>query len=268
MVVTVKAYPAVGRKHGEAVCIAGIDLREPRWVRLYPVPYRDLPHYQQFQKYETVELEATKARNDSRPESYTPNVDTLRVVGKALPGGTGDRRREIVLPLLRPSMCAILREHKEEGTSLAIFPPAELLDFWAESNRKGWSEAQRMHAAQTSMLVPSKTGLEEIPYRFYFRYRCEEAACTTHAQSIIDWELGALYRRLRDQHSADVVQEKIREKYADKMWAERFDTFLYVGNQYRYPKSFLLLGVFWPKKIGSTSPAQLGPEQASLFPPQ
>src|ERR1700674_3007527 len=37
LVVTVKAYPAISRKHGEAVCVAGIrtDTPEPRWVRLW-----------------------------------------------------------------------------------------------------------------------------------------------------------------------------------------------------------------------------------------
>jgi hypothetical protein len=268
LLITVKAYPAVGRKHGEAVCVAGIDINAQRWVRLYPVPYRDLPRYQQFDKYETIEVEAARARSDPRPESYTPNVHTLRVVGNALPGGTSDERRRIVLPLLRPSMCAILREHAEQRKSLGIFRPAELLEFRIEPNKKGWSEAQRMHAAQVSMLVPGKAGLDEIPYRFYYKYRCDEGGCPTHTQSIIDWELGALYRRLRDQESPDAVQAKICQKWATQMWEERFDTFLYVGNQFKYPASFLVLGVFWPTKPKPRDVERSDPEQGVLFPPR
>jgi hypothetical protein len=38
-VVIVKAAPQVGRRHGETVCCAGIDVYG-NWLRLYPVSFR------------------------------------------------------------------------------------------------------------------------------------------------------------------------------------------------------------------------------------
>lgn len=88
-VVTVKAYPAVGMKTGEAVCVAGVTAEgEPRWVRLFPVPFRDLPEAMQFKKWQRIKLQVRRPRNDPRPESWSPVVSTLEVVGD-LPRVTG-----------------------------------------------------------------------------------------------------------------------------------------------------------------------------------
>lgn len=40
----VKAYPALSRTYGEVSCIAGVQMVDsvPRWIRLYPVPFRAL----------------------------------------------------------------------------------------------------------------------------------------------------------------------------------------------------------------------------------
>ncbi len=78
MLVTVKAYPTVSQQHGEAVCVAGIrlDVEPHAWVRLFPVPYRDLAGDQQFRKWQVIDLEAQRAATDRRPESFTPIVPT------------------------------------------------------------------------------------------------------------------------------------------------------------------------------------------------
>jgi len=40
----VKAYPALSKTYGEVSCVAGVQLAGdgncPRWIRLYPVPFR------------------------------------------------------------------------------------------------------------------------------------------------------------------------------------------------------------------------------------
>ncbi|MDP9301029.1 MAG: hypothetical protein M3P43_09090 [Actinomycetota bacterium] len=48
ILVTVKAYPAIGRRHGQAVCVAGVDLEQSRWICLFPVPFRDMRFDQRF----------------------------------------------------------------------------------------------------------------------------------------------------------------------------------------------------------------------------
>jgi hypothetical protein len=250
VLITVKAYPAVGKRHGEAVCVAGIDIDSVRWIRLFPVPFRDLPDPNRFRKYETIELRAQKAPRDPRPESYTPDTGSIRVVRPALPTGKAPERRRYVEPLLAPSMCEIRRRRERDGTSLGVFQPAELVGFEATEDRTPWDPEKQLRLDQASLLMPGKTALEKVPFRFRFAYRCTDAGCNGHRQTIIDWELGAAFRRFRDLYgSEERALDAIRHKWAEDMWGPRRDTFIYTGNQFDAPESFLVLGVFWPEKL-------------------
>jgi hypothetical protein len=62
-------------------------------------------------------VSVTKARNDTRPESFTPNLDTLKIGEKLSSADNWRERRKIVRPLMKlmkPSLCAIDRE-RESG---------------------------------------------------------------------------------------------------------------------------------------------------------
>ncbi len=60
----VKAYPALSSKYGEVSCVAGTEMTAdgPRWVRLYPVPFRSLEDDKQFRKYQPVLVASSAAR--------------------------------------------------------------------------------------------------------------------------------------------------------------------------------------------------------------
>lgn len=266
---TVKAYPAVGKKHGEAVCVAGIDVDTRGWVRLFPVPYRDLPNPSRFRKYETIEVLVRKARTDQRPESYTPNTESITVVRKALPAGKARERRAIIEPLLANSMCEIRRLREADGTSLGVFRPEELLDFEVEEDRTPWDPNKQVRIDQTSLLMPGKSALEKLPYRFRYVYRCADSRCPTHRQSIIDWEIGEAFRNFRDQYgSEERAVEEVRRKWAEQMWGPKRDTFFYTGNQHDAPDAFLVLGVFWPEKVRATGGGPSPGGQGELLPPR
>jgi hypothetical protein len=159
----------------------------------FPVPFRDLPNPNRFKKYETIELRAGKATSDPRPESHTPNTESITVVREALPAGRAVERRAIIEPLVVESMCEIRRLRQSDGTSLGAFRPAELLDFEVEEDRTPWNPDKQVRIDQTSLLMPGKTALEKVPYRFRYVYRCSDSSCRTHRQSIIDWEIGAAF---------------------------------------------------------------------------
>jgi hypothetical protein len=253
VLVTVKAYPAVSRRRGEVECVAGIDVATHRWIRLFPVPFRELPFVSRFKKYETIEVVAQKSGNDPRPESYTPNTDSIRVVRQALPVGKAKERRSYIEPLLRPSMCAIRRAHEGDGTSLGVFRPGELLDFIWQRDDSPWDATQEARLQQMSLLMPDRTTLEKIPYKFRYVYRCaDEPSCNTHGQTIINWEIQQAFRSWRDEHqSEDAALNRIRQKWAEQMFSPTRDTYFYTGNQHLNPGSFLILGVFWPEKLVS-----------------
>ncbi|MBE7518992.1 MAG: hypothetical protein HS107_07060 [Thermoflexaceae bacterium] len=249
LLVTVKAYPALSRKHGEVVCVAGVrtDTERPEWVRLFPVPFRDLPFDQRFTKYQIITVECRRPSTDRRPESYQPDPDTL-VLGETLPaGGTWPERRALIEPLTVESMCWIQAQQKVDGTSLGVFRPAEVLDFEMEPEPEDWDPGKLGIASQPSLFFPGKKGLQKIPYRFRYVYRCSESDCGTHSQSIVDWELAQSFLSWGHRYSRPVLLERIREKWLGDLCGPDKDTMFYVGNQHQHPESFLVLGVFYPK---------------------
>src|SRR2546430_3749375 len=80
VLITVKTYPLPSSKYGELVCTAGF-LPDGKWIRLYPIPFRDLPYDNRYSKYHWVTLDLIHNPKDFRPESYRPKfgIDRIRV---------------------------------------------------------------------------------------------------------------------------------------------------------------------------------------------
>jgi hypothetical protein len=244
--------------------VAGIDVDEPRWIRLFPIPFRDLPVARRFRKYEVIELAVTPSA-DPRPESLRPIADSIVAIDYLGPERAHDRHR-FVEPLIRPSMCWIRRQQVMDGTSLGAFRPAEPPELLVEEDRTPWEPDKQLIVDQPSMLMPSKRGLEKVPFRFSYRYRCEgESACRGHTQSIIDWEIAEAFRRWRRSYGETGARDRVIEKWTETLWAPDRDTCIFTGNQFRNHGSFLVLGVFWPKR--TTGGERAGPVQGVLLPP-
>ena len=153
----VKAYPVLSRTYGEVSCIAGIQMNQPtpRWIRLYPVPFRTLEDDQRFKKYQPMSVEASGHSGDRRPETRRPNRDSFRLAGDSLSTDHGWRaRRRFVEPLMVDSMCGVLRQERLDRTSLAVFRPRRVLDIVIEAADidQGKRDIARAWAAQTSLL--------------------------------------------------------------------------------------------------------------------
>ncbi len=250
MVVTVKAYPSISKKHGETVCVAGIrtDCEEPRWVRLYPVAFRDMHYADRFKKYQNVTLDIIDAA-DPRPESVRPVLDTI-IIGDRIPPKQGWRERKALIePLMLDSMCQLRELQNADGRSLGVFRPAEIKDFSWERIGDDWDDDQQAIADQPSLFLPDKSSLEKIPYRFRYHYRCSDPSCAGHNQTIVDWELAESYRSWRERYGdGRLLLDKLRERWLDTMCGPGKDTAFIVGNQYRNHDGFLVLGVFWPPR--------------------
>jgi len=250
MVVTVKAYPSISTKYGETVCVAGVrtDTSAPEWIRLYPVVYRGLQFDLRFVKYQRITLDVTQA-SDPRPESLRPNLDTL-VLGDVI--GTKDgwrERRALVEPLMLQSMCELRVLQQKERRSLGVFRPSRVDDLTIEPVDDGWDAGRQGVVDQANLFFPSKTGLEKIPYRFRYQYHCDVAGCPGHEQTIVDWEIAQLYRTLRSKGDSEAdVLRKVKDKWLGQMCSANRDTAFFVGNQFRNPDGFLVLGVFWPPR--------------------
>lgn len=278
VLVTVKAYPQLSRRHGESVCVAGIRDHGDgslSWVRLFPVFFRHLATEDQFRKYQYVDLRARKETGDPRPETYRPDGDSIEP-GEHLKskGQRLTRRRAAVEAVLSGSMCEVQRRSRDTGGSLGAFRPAEVLDVKAvPAEASDWiPEAKERFDAeerQLDLLDPHKEPkqpIDKIPYDFKYVYRCHDPNCATrstpHQQTIIDWEAGALYRNLRGRGDDDATAvEKVRGQFLHDLCGDDRDVVFFTNNAKRHPSVFMILGVFSPKKPTTTVEPQV-----SLFP--
>ena len=246
VLITVRTYPTPARKGVEVSCTAGIT-DDGQWIRLFPIPYRSLAADQRFKKYQWINVEVSKARGDFRRESHTPNLDTIEG-GEILSTANEWRPRwEVVRPLIKPSLCAIQRERKENNApTLGIFKPQKIDRLIIENDTAEWDSTQLTKLNQTlSLFKQEPVGqLEKIPYNFKYKFTCFDAECTGHTISCIDWEIGQSYRKWRKIYK-DTWEDTFRNKYEVEM-KEKFDTHFFVGNMHQHPSSFLIVGLYYP----------------------
>ncbi len=102
VLITVKAYPNPSKTYVETVCSAGIEVDTSQWIRLYPVPFRDLDHPKKFKKYDIIEVKCWKAPDDHRVESYKIDMDSIKFVSHLDTKRNWESRKNIVLPTVSP----------------------------------------------------------------------------------------------------------------------------------------------------------------------
>ena len=250
LLITVKAYPNPSKQLGEAACIAGVS-KAGKFVRLYPIPFRDLDDSKRFQKYQWVRLRVADPKTDNRPETLRPNFSTLEVLSEPLSTkNSWAARWDVLRPLVSHSMCDIQDAQAKTKASLGLFKPAEILDVEAEEESpREWTQRERDRLAQQDFFLSSdKESLEKIPIAFFYRFRCQDCRNKNpHRMKIIDWELAQLWRRERRGHDERAAIQNVRERFLDDLCGPKINTHFFTGNMQRYPKNFLILGVMWPK---------------------
>jgi hypothetical protein len=126
VLIAVRTYPVPAQKNIEVSCTAGVT-SDGEWIRLFPVPYRFLDYDKRFAKYQWIDVSVTKSSQDPRPESYKLNVDTIRVREELSTSNGWRKRKEILQPLMRESMCQIRLERDEQKSpTLGLFDRQKL----------------------------------------------------------------------------------------------------------------------------------------------
>lgn len=248
ILIVVKTYPRPSTKYQETVCVAGVLLEKPpTWIRLYPILFRDLPYDQQFKKFEVIQVEVMRNLSDVRPESHKVHAESIQVLREIGIEHNWEERKKYLLPLDQPSMCEIQRERDRSYKSLGIFKPLKVIDFAVEPDQENRTDSEKQILSQKNLFQQERAILEKIPYKFKIKYTCADSNCNGHLQTIIAWETAQLYRNLRRKYSGEVLIKKIKEKYLAELCGKDKDTYFIVGNQYDSPRSFLILGVFFPR---------------------
>ena len=164
-------------------------------------------------------------------------------------GGHGKNGKDIVLKVPIKSMCQVLRDVEPFRCSLGLIRPDEVTFTWSKANPSEKKYKEGCYA-QLSFVNRQKEAIEEIPFDFYYQFRCaDEADCPGHKLPIIDWEIGQAYRDWRTRYPTEKeLLEKIEQRWTDMANTEKKDACFYVGNLKRFQKTFMVLGVFYPKR--------------------
>jgi len=103
----------------------------------------------------------------------------------------------------------------------------------------------RLWEHRQKTLVPPR----KVPYKFYYRFECDDRRCNgNHQMMIEDWEVGALFWRLVDKgHSHEEAARMVRDKFLHNICGPDKDTYFYVGTILAHPKSWVIIGLFYPK---------------------
>jgi hypothetical protein len=245
--VAVKAYPSISTKYDELVCCAGVT-PDHKWVRLYPVPYRDLPGQKQFQKGDVIEVnvERRAAHKDDRPESWRPRLDTMRIVDHIGVENNWRRRLEWIEPTLSSGFADLLDKQESENKSLGAFRPSRILGVRVKQEADSWNGAQLATINQRDFFS-DKEPLEKVPYRFQLGFEDERGA--EHWLSIIDWEFFQLWRKERDRFRNErKAAEQVRKKVEWIVSRDR-DVIAFAGNlgNPAMRRRFMILGFCYPK---------------------
>lgn len=247
VLVVVKAPPHISQRYDETVCTAGIT-GSGKWIRLYPINFRDLPKNQRFKKYQWLRVEVEK-HSDFRPESYRPKISTIKLGETLDTKNNWGARKKILYPLRVESMEKIYKNYQESATSLAIFKPKRIIDLIAVPAQERTARQLRKQN-QLLLFGPNPKPLDHIEYRFKYKFTCNDATCTEHTLTIEDWEIQELYRSAREKFgpfAIDKILAYIKKKWLEEMWSEKKDGHLIVGSV-NHTNSFIILGVFWPNK--------------------
>lgn len=268
VLITVKAYPAISRKYNETVCTAGIT-EEGKWIRLYPIPFRQLDYEKQFRKYEWVELDLIRNPSDFRPETYRPKdlfLSDMVSMGKIeADGNIWSERRKYVLNKVYTNLERLIKEAKNKNicTSLAVFKPARIIDFVFEETAREWNK-EKLDYLKTKKLqlglfdnededdIAEFEVVDKVPYKFSFKF--EDDAGKISTLMIEDWETGMLFWNslIRYNGNEQKACEDVKKKYF-KDFAKTKDYYFFLGTtkkfHYRAPNPFVIIGDFRPKHI-------------------
>lgn len=247
VLVVVRTYPTPARRGVEVSCTAGIT-EEGEWIRLFPIPYRFLHPDRRFRKYQTIDARVKRA-SDSRAESYEIDVDSIDILSEPLTTANDwQARKDRVFPLMSSSLCELQQRQRANGyPTLGFFKPQEVRFRIEPEDSPEWTSGQLERLNQYSLFENAPPDrLEKIPYKFRYEFRCDASWCRGHDLICTDWELGQSYRRWRREYGQE-WRAKFRNKYADEMIGFN-DLHFYVGTIYQHRNSWIIIGLFYPRK--------------------
>tara|TARA_R100000935_G_scaffold49162_1_gene74264 strand:- start:558 stop:1349 length:792 start_codon:yes stop_codon:yes gene_type:complete len=232
-VVIVKAAPQIGKKHGETVCCAAIDLYG-RWLRLYPVSFRTLEDGQSFKRWDKIKFGWRRPKDDPRSESRRINQDSLEI--------TGTLRKSERERFLSGAIVESLSTEREEGKSFALLKP-NVQNFFIERKNEGKIAREKESIEQlnsqqdlfnSAKLIPR----EPCPYQFKYQYSDADSERTATCQ---DWETEATFFKWRNLYGEEKALEEMKRVFGEEY--PRKGMLFAMGTHSLYPDTWLMNGI-------------------------
>jgi hypothetical protein len=239
--VLVKAQPQPSQKYQETVCVAAVTL-DSRLLRLFPIRFRQLEPARRFTRFDWLEVDVARAKEDPRPESYRVKEDSITIRRHARQS-TPEENARLWKPAVSESLTALLAKQEQFGTSLGIIRPEPAsIRFSYESITKANAEDQ-----EVSRLVYEQASLLEAPLKklpppeYVFRYEFVSGD-KEHRMRLHDWEVQTTYHDYkRDYGSPAAALEKMQDFYGTR--APAMNLHLIMGTMKKRQSQFIVIGV-------------------------
>lgn len=255
--ILVKAFPQPSQKYEETVCVAAVSEDGREMLRLYPIRYRHLPKDRQFDRFDLIEMDAERPRDDHRPESRHVDEDSIRIVsaGKDLSNAA---KVQLWKPFIAPNLKALHEENKKTGRSFGIVKPDPgSLKFFVEKEDQAGTEDRAINQAafqQVSLFEAPLAKLPKTDYAFGYRFT---SGGHPHRHYIHDWEVQAAYLAYRRRYG-DRTLEMMQQEYGQNI-PTRNPHFI-MGTMKAHPQTFIIIGIL----RSSIDPEELD-KQGGLF---
>jgi hypothetical protein len=248
------------RRYAETVCTAGVR-DDGRPIRLYPVPLRYLSEGQHYRLYDSIDVPVLKSTSDSRPESFKVDSNSIACVGHIDTDAKGWAERARWIFADSSWQFANMGDLKaaEERTqqSLGTIIPGEIVGVRLEAKpataEREYAERMAEVQAQRDIFLPEYKELEFRRYDIKLRWRCDglcrECARQPHDMQVLDWGLIELARKRGWDWGA------AKAKLEDIVNADRYDFRLFLGNSKAHRKGFMVVGLWYPRRVAE--PPQL-----------
>ena len=170
-------------------------------------------------------------------------------------------------------MADLIERSRNDQLSLAIFKPAQFVDFKAkpvpEDKRVEYQAKMEKIMAERKQLDILDDGPKEInlvnqpDYNFFYIFK--DIKGKQSKMQIEDWEIQALYRNCLSPNDSSPesraqAAEKVRKKYWDDLALTK-DLHLFLGTTLEYhgtaPNPFTIIGMFYPQKEGDSHQDEL-----------
>lgn len=227
-------------------------------LRLFPIRFRRLPREHQFDRFDLVEMTATKA-SDPRPESFRVDEGSIRLVehGNKLSDAT---KVQLWQPFIARSLTQLHAENRASNRSLGVVrPDLGSLKFLVKPAKDADAEDRQiadqvLHVQQSSLLEDPLTPLEKPEFAFVYRYTCEGQR---HEHMIHDWEVQEAYRQYKRRYG-EAALEHLKRMYGETIPARNLHFIM--GTMAAHPRTFIVIGLL----RSARDPAELA-RQGVLF---